>query len=96
MALLDFAKLAFQAQSAAPGEKSVFQQMSEFMAAWLEFMHKLKPEIVRIHERLDSIDSKLHILIEGFPPAITPEIHEQMAATAADDPRNVKVETDGR
>ena len=65
----------------------IFVKLPEFLDAWIGFMRRAGASFLRIETRLDAIDSKLQMIIDG-PQTVTPEIHGTVAEWAANDPRN--------
>ncbi len=67
--------------------KAAFAQVPEFVERWTKFMNALGGRLNLVVEKLDTIDCKLTFLIAETN--LTPELHADVVARAAVDPRNV-------
>ena len=70
-------------------------RLPAFFDEWLKFMHSIGRKLDRVDERLDGVDSKLQMLLNG-PQLVTPELHAVVAEWAVDDPRNNGEQNHGR
>jgi len=70
----------------APGTEDLFASLPRFFTDATAFMRYFRERIGHVENRLESIDSKLTILIAETN--LTPELHGEIIVAARRDPRN--------
>lgn len=87
--MFDFMKLIADAQ-----QSNIFADLPKFMSAWTKFMQDIGAATKRNTALLETIDNKLTLLMSETN--LTPELHSDVIAMAAADPRNIGVSSNER
>jgi hypothetical protein len=86
--MLEFLKLFAEHQK-------TLVELPQALENWAKFLTFLRAKLDRVDERLDAIDSKLQVMIDG-PPTITPRMHEDVIKWSRDDPRQIEIRREER
>lgn len=87
--MFDFMKLLADAQ-----QSNIFADLPKFMAAWTKFMQDIGAATKYNTALLETIDNKITLLMSETN--LTPELHSDVIAMSAADPRNIGVTTNER
>jgi hypothetical protein len=66
-----------------------------FLDRWSKFMTRMGDQLERIENRMATMDRTLTAIIDGYPPAVTPEIFEKSIGWTDIDDRQKEVIPNG-